>query len=153
MDAPEGFIRTPQMGFSEHIGPIYRKGDGDPAGWVFGARIAGHHINGGGVVHGGMLMSFADHCLGEIVHQTTKSRCSTISLQVNFVAPGRAGDWISCTGEVTRVARSVVFIRGRVVAGEQILVDVQGVWKLLSGASGTTASSPGRSAASRPARA
>jgi uncharacterized protein (TIGR00369 family) len=132
MDAPEGFVRTRQMGFSEHIGPLYRKGD-DPAEFVFAARIADHHINRGGVVHGGMLMSFADHCLGETVHATTNARCSTISLQVNFVAPGRIGDWIFCKGEVTRVTRSVVFIRGRVFAGEQTLVDIQGVWKLLSG--------------------
>jgi uncharacterized protein (TIGR00369 family) len=127
-EVPEGFAPTRQMGFGEHIGPLYRKGEE----FLFAARMAGHHLNRGGVVHGGMLMSFADNCLGEIVHQTTARRCSTISLQINFVAPGREGDWIYCEGEVTRVTRSLVFIRGRVFAGEQTLVDVQGVWKLLS---------------------
>ena len=129
---PAGFVRTKQMGFSEHIGPLFRQGGDDPGSWVFGFRAGAHHVNRGGVLHGGMLMSFADHCLGEIVHQTTQSRCSTISLQVNFAAPGRAGDWIACEGQVTRVTRSVVFIRGRVFVAERMLADVQGVWKLLS---------------------
>ncbi len=131
--APPGFVRMRQTGFSEHIGPLFRRGDpDDPASWVFGFRVRDHQMNRGGVTHGGMLVSFADNCLGEVVHATTKSRCSTISLQVNFAAPGRAGDWVECAAEITRTTRSVVFIRGRVFIGTATLIDVQGVWKLLA---------------------
>jgi uncharacterized protein (TIGR00369 family) len=130
--APEGFLPIGQMGFPEHVGTFYRKGD-DPGSWIYAMRMAPHHLNRGGVVHGGTLMTFADQAFGETIHEVTKSRCSTISLQVNFVAPGRTGDWVFCEGRITRVTRSVVFISGRVFAGEQTLVDAQGIWKLLSG--------------------
>jgi uncharacterized protein (TIGR00369 family) len=133
VDAPPGFMNTQQMGFSEHIGPLYRSGDpADPASWVFGFRVREHQINRGGVTHGGMLMSFADNCLGETVHRTTRSPCSTISLQVNFAAPARVGDWVECKADITRITRSVVFIRGRVYSGAQTLLDVLGIWKLLA---------------------
>ncbi len=131
--APPGFLRQEDIGFSDHIGPLFRRGDpADPANCVFGFRVRGHQMNCGGVTHGGMLMSFADNCLGEVVHATTRSRCSTISLHVSFAAPGRAGDWVECRAEITRATRSVVFIRGRVTAGERTLIDVQGIWKLLA---------------------
>ncbi len=128
---PPGFDLLDDDGFPGLIGPFFQQDAARPEDRVFGFRAAARHLNRGGVVHGGMLIAFADQSLGRTVHDTARSRCSTISLQTNFAAPGRDGDWIACTGRITRVTRSVVFISGRVFTEERTLLDVMGVWKLL----------------------
>ena len=132
LGAPPDYKEVPgDDGFMAHVGQIYfrRPMDGKPA--TFGLRADARHINRGGVVHGGMLVSFIDHALGAMVYHAVKGPCSTISLDCNFIAPGRAGEWIECQGEVTRVTKSVVFMRGRLVVGERMLMDAKGIWKVL----------------------
>lgn len=120
------------VGFSELAGPLYvrKPKDGQTLAWAF--RAEPKHLNRGGVVHGGMLMTFADHMLGSVVYFAAgKKPCSTIQLDVSFVAPGRPGDWIECSGEVVRTTSSLIFVRGQVTAGDRTLADCKGIWKVL----------------------
>lgn len=127
--APAGFELRDDQGFTAHIGPLFRRRmDG---GLVFGLRLGTHHMNLANVAHGGLLTSFADNCLGEIVHRATKVASTTISLSVSFVAPGRMGDWIECSGTITRSTAALVFISGRVWCEDRTLLDAQGIWKIL----------------------
>ena len=132
-DIPPGYeILRNDMGFSEHIGPFYVRKPLNGHTLAFGFRVGPQHINRGGVVHGGMLVSFADQCLGAVVFFAAgRTPCSTIDLASSFAAPGRLGDWIECTGAATRVTRDLVFMTGRVYVGERTLVDVKGIWKIL----------------------
>ncbi len=126
---PEGFQPFDTTGFSTHIGPLFGRRAAD--GWVFGLRLAPQHMNNGGVAHGGALTAFADNCLGETVYRAAKAPCTTITLTVSFVAPGRVGDWVECAGTITRATASLVFISGRVWCEDRSLLDAQGIWKIL----------------------
>ena len=130
---PPGYeIMRNQVGFSDHVGPFYVRKPLNGHTLAFGFRVGRQHINQGGVVHGGMLVTFVDHALGAMVFVGAGRRpCSTIALDCNFVAPGRLGDWVECTGEIVRATSSVMFMEGRLRAGERALLQAKGIWKVL----------------------
>jgi uncharacterized protein (TIGR00369 family) len=120
-----------EEGFVALTGPLYvrKPKNGHTLAWAF--RAGPQHLNPGGVVHGGMLVTFADHALGAMVFFAAgKKPCSTIDLACSFVAPGRPGDWIECTSEVVRSTASLIFMHGRVFVGARTLLDVKGIWKI-----------------------
>ena len=130
---PEHFeLLRGDVGFGALIGPLYLRKPREGRIYAWGFRATEKHLNPGGVVHGGMLVSFADQCLGAVVFFAAgRTPCSTIDLASSFAAPGRLGDWVECTGAATRVTRDLVFMTGRVYVGERTLVDVKGIWKIL----------------------
>jgi acyl-coenzyme A thioesterase PaaI-like protein len=132
-EIPPGYeILRNDMGFSEHIGPFYVRKPKYGYTLAFGFRALPHHANRGGVVHGGMLVSFMDHALGAICFTAAGRRpCSTISLDCSFVSPGRPGDWIECTGEVGRATKDLVFVDGRLLVGDRVVMQAKGIWKVL----------------------
>ncbi len=133
-DVPPHFeLLHGDMGFGDLIGPMYIRKPREGRAFAWGFRVADKHMNRGGVVHGGMLVAFADQCLGALVYYAGgRKPCSTIDLATSFVAPGKLGDWIEGTGEVTRVTRDLIFMRGRVHCGDRTLLDVKGIWKILA---------------------
>jgi len=117
-------------GFEQHIGPLYaRKVEG---GLRFGFRAEPQHANNRGVIHGGMLMSFADHILGALVWYTVgKKPCATASLNCDFVSAARVGDWVEGQAELTRKGRSLVFVRGDLFVADRVVLSANGIWKVL----------------------
>jgi len=132
-DLPAGYeLLRGDVGFTAMAGPLFvrKPRDGHTLAWGF--RAGPQHLNRGGIVHGGMLVTFADHALGALVHFAAgRKPCSTIDLACSFAAPGKPGDWIECTGEVIRSTASLVFVHGRVHAADRTLVDIKGIWKIL----------------------
>ncbi|HJQ60717.1 MAG TPA: PaaI family thioesterase [Vineibacter sp.] len=121
-----------QSGFGQLIGPLYVRKPREGRAFAWGFRAAAKHMNPGGVVHGGMLVTFADQTFGALAYFAAgKKPCTTIDLSASFMAPGRPGDWIECTGAVSRVTRELVFVTGRISANERTLVDLKGIWKRL----------------------
>ena len=128
---PEGFkpyyARSP---FMEKLGDLYYKEDGD--GLIYGFFAEEAHTNSNGVVHGGMLFSFLDDILGHTVWRALdKQRCATISLNCDFVASAKPGDWIETRSKISRKGMAVVFMHGELlVKGERIL-SADGIWKII----------------------
>lgn len=120
-------------GFSALIGPLLsRSEDGH---WVHGIRVEARHLNARGVVHGGLIASLADQALGMAVWDALGHHpCATVQLNVQYVAAGREGDFLTVRSEVIRTTRSVVFVRGLVNAGELTVAMADGVWKKLGSA-------------------
>lgn len=128
---PAGYKPFQQAGgFADHTGPIYyrKRGEND---FAYGFRAEDHHLNPYGVVHGGMLFSFADLFLGRIVVAATKRACTTIKLNAEYVAPGKAGDWVEGEGEILRLTRDLAYMRAQVSANGATLMTAQGIWRLL----------------------
>jgi uncharacterized protein (TIGR00369 family) len=127
---PEGAEEIPFVGYNHHIGPLYQLPDREGM-HRFCFRVAGHHMNGVGAVHGGMLMSLADIAMSRAARiGTDASNSSTVSLSCDFVSPGKADEVIEARVRVTRRARTTVFLSADIVSGERVLLVASGIWKI-----------------------
>ena len=127
---PAGWKIMPAEDYPALIGPFLARREG--AGWRYGFVAEQRHLNRGGVVHGGMLMSFADDALGATVWQSVGNKpCTTVQLSTQFVSPVRLGELVEVRAEVLRATRTVVFVRGVLEVGGRAVVHADGVWKIL----------------------
>ena len=125
-----GWKPVPAKDYPAMIGPFLARRAGE--GWEYGFLPEQRHLNIGGVVHGGMLMSFVDDVLGMTVWEAAgRKPVTTVQLNNHFIAPGKLGGLIFGRGEVLRATRSVVFIRGMLMQGDKVLTHADGVWKIL----------------------
>ncbi|MBN9527901.1 MAG: PaaI family thioesterase [Alphaproteobacteria bacterium] len=129
---PDGFIPIEHSAsFGRHTGPFY---DGqDEAGFVRAFRPDARHGNSLGMVHGGMLMTFADIVLARAVREVAAGRpFVTLRMTSDFVTPARTGDWVEGRAKVTRQARGVVFVRGRLTVGNRLVLKADGLFRVLT---------------------
>lgn len=92
-------------------GPFYFTQDALGVKCAF--RAGKQHLNGGGVVHGGCLMTFADFSLFAIAHEALDGAFGvTVSFSSEFLSGPKAGDLIEARGEVLRAGGSLIFVRG-----------------------------------------
>jgi acyl-coenzyme A thioesterase PaaI-like protein len=104
--------------------------------WRYGLPTGDAHANVNGVVHGGVLMAFADHGLSMLAWEAAeRTPCTTIQLNTHFLDAIRPGEFLELRGEVTRRTTGLVFVRGVVAARNLHAVrDVgaaDGVWRVL----------------------
>ncbi len=112
----------------ELLGGFWSKREGE--GWAYGLLATEAHRNRQGVVHGGVQMSFLDHCLGVTAWEAAgRSPVATIQLNTNFVSAVKVGEFIEARAEVVRAARSVVFMRGALTVEGRVAATADGVWK------------------------
>ena len=102
--------------FEDHVGPFYARRDGE--GMLCAFRPQAHNCNGGGTIHGGTLMTFADYALFMIAGQSGEMMHGvTVTMNSEFVGPARPGEMLTARGEVVRAGKSLVFVRG-MISGE-----------------------------------
>lgn len=127
---PEGFAPSTGRGpFTTHNGPYFHKIEEDGT-LVQGFRATHRHCNGHGIVHGGMLMAFADGVLASASWRETRRRCVTIRMTSDFVHMVRSGEWVEGRARVTRAAKTVCFVEGEVTVGKNDVLKVSGIFKL-----------------------
>lgn len=130
--ATAGWKRLRPDGYPALIGPFWFRRDAEGSGFRYGFTAEARHLNMGGVVHGGMLMSFADDVLGMTVWEAAgRKPCTTVQLSTQFIAPVKLGEFVEGKAEVLRTTRSVVFVRGLVAVGDRTIVHADGIWKIL----------------------
>lgn len=123
--------RSGQGPFTLEVGPIWVRREADNAS-AYGLLAEERHTNSRGVVHGGMLMTFADHTLGWMVWDLVERKgCATVSLNNQFVAAVKPGDFVIMRGRLVRQTRSLIFIQGTAAVGEKIVLTSEGIWKVL----------------------
>ena len=117
--------------FETAIGPFFFRGDGPDLRCAFEARAS--HLNGGNVIHGGALMSFADFALFAIAHNALAgAHAVTVGFNCEFLSPGRVGAVVEARGEVLRASRSLVFVRGLITQEADILLAFSGTLKKIT---------------------
>ena len=110
-------------------GLLHREQDGLT---VYAFRPAPKHCNKNVVVHGGMLATFADHCLGQAAQQAVPgAKIATIHLGINYISAGLVGDFIEGHAEVVRQTRSLLYMRGELRAAGKVVATADGIWKIL----------------------
>lgn len=125
--------RTGQGPFTLQVGPIWVKRERHGAdGSAYGLLAEERHTNSRGVMHGGMLMTLADHVLGWIVWDAVdRAACATVSLNNQFIAAVKPGDFIEMRAQIVRQTRSLIFIQGTAVVGDRPVLTSEGIWKVL----------------------
>jgi uncharacterized protein (TIGR00369 family) len=115
--------------FEDQSGPFYFKEDAEGR-VTAGFRAETKHMNGGGFMHGGCMMTFADYSLFAIGWKAlADSRAVTVSLNGEFIGPARPGDLITSTGEVIKAGGSLLFVRGLISTGSGPMLNFSGVVK------------------------
>lgn len=115
--------------FDAIMGPFYfrRREDGHVC---CAFRAEQKHMNAGGRMHGGALMTFADIALFMIAYETMEgTRGVTVQLDSTFLDAARVGDLVEAQGEVTRAGGSLVFVRGQITTAGKLLFTFSGVIK------------------------
>ena len=98
--------------FEQRAGPFYEKFDAEGRG-VAAFRAEKRHMNGGGFMHGGCLMTFADSAIFTFARDALgDSHAVTVNLSGDFLDSARVGELIEARGEVTRAGGKTIFVRG-----------------------------------------
>lgn len=116
------------------LGIPWAKKAGDQ--WLYGLLTGPEHLNPAGVVHGGVLMAFADHGLSFLAWEAAeRAPCTTIQLNTHFLDAIQPGEFLELRGEVTRRTRSLVFVRGVIGARDKHKMRdagaIDGIWRVL----------------------
>ncbi len=108
--------------FETYAGPFYERVDED-GGVVCAFRAQPHHLNGGGFMHGGAIMTFADFCIFVFAREAMKdSHGVTATFNGEFVGAVPPGALVEARGEVVKAGRSMVFTRGLITTiGEPVM--------------------------------
>lgn len=102
--------------FEDRAGPFYEKQLDDGSALV-AFRAEERHMNGGGFMHGGCLMTFADGALFSIARGELKDfHAVTLHLTGDFLNQIRVGQLVEARGEVVRGGGKTIFVAGVVTA-------------------------------------
>ena len=110
-----GWRTWPHDTFESGVGPFYYKRDENNR--VVCRFIAEpRHMNGGGFMHGGCFLTFADYSCFAISEEYTQGPSVTVNLSGDFLASAQVGDVMEATGEVTRAGGRLIYVRGLITA-------------------------------------
>ena len=128
---PPGWAPMPTQPFGAYVGPFYRPVEGDAL--RVGFATDERHGNKRGVTQGGMLATAFDVALGNACWAAVDQRpCATVQLAVQYVGALQLGAFAVIQAEIVRATRSLVFARGVMTAGDQVIATADGVWKVLT---------------------
>jgi uncharacterized protein (TIGR00369 family) len=125
---PDGFTEVQgKAAFTTNNGPFYEKIIDDKT-VIRAFRVLPEHLNSVNIVHGGMLMTFADSALARTVGYQTGRRCVTIKMNSEFMFPAREGDWVEAHVDLVRTTRTVVFVKADLKVGKRTIFKTDGIF-------------------------
>lgn len=124
---PESFELLPTgLGFLDALQPIYRQLTQESIS--FGLLVTDRHINRMGLCHGGVITTLADAMATAGVNFASGKRSGspTISLSVDFISPGRIGQWIQAEIDHVSLKRRFGFCSGNITGPEGVIARFSG---------------------------
>jgi acyl-coenzyme A thioesterase PaaI-like protein len=124
-----GWYTWPQETFEyETVGPFYFKKIDDE--YVSRFRAAQKHMNAGGVMHGGCLMSFADFSIFAIASDhIDENYGATVAFNCEFISGPVVGALMEARGEIIRAGGSIIFVRGIITGDGEACLNFSGTIK------------------------
>ncbi len=102
--------------FETRSGPFFMRREDDGT-YLSAFRAEDRHMNGGGFLHGGCLMTFADFALFAIATDELEgANAVTMNLSSDFLGTAGPGALVEARGEVTRGGGKTIFVRGMITA-------------------------------------
>ena len=112
MDELEGYkVLSGADPAEDYIGPFYFKETESGYDFVFQANQ--NHCNMTGIVHGGVLMTFADYCLCMVATDAYAEDCVTVSFNSEFISAGEIDHLIKGSATIFTTELNVIKIRSR----------------------------------------
>jgi uncharacterized protein (TIGR00369 family) len=129
---PAGAEQISRGGFNLFAGPFWRFSvDSDRMGAHYGFIALPKHMNSGGSLHGGLLMTFADVAMSRTARLVASvEACNTVSLTADFIGPGKLDDLVEAVVRVTRRTRTIIFQSATISAADRTLMVATGLWKI-----------------------
>ena len=113
-------------------GPFYLRED-ENGKMVAAFRAERKHMNAGGVVHGGALMTFADFALFAIAtDEMGGANAVTMNLSSDFLGGIKPGALVEARGEVTRGGGKTIFVRGLITGDGEPALSFTGIIRKFS---------------------
>lgn len=76
---------------------------------AMGLAVQGHHANGHGICHGGIIFALADTCFAYACNSRNQSTVAQHNM-ISFIAPAHVGDQLTATAsELSLTGRSGVY--------------------------------------------
>ncbi|HSM97262.1 MAG TPA: PaaI family thioesterase [Rhizomicrobium sp.] len=116
--------------FENFVGPLYEIGEKLARRYAF--VVDERHVNMRGVIHGGMLMTLADMTMGQAAWDACDhADVVTLNMQSQFIRGARLGEIVEVQPVLTRRTRSIIFLRGDFMVGDEIIFSCASLWKIL----------------------
>jgi acyl-coenzyme A thioesterase PaaI-like protein len=110
-----GWKTWPEDKFETGTGPFYARKD-ETGRTVCRFIAEPRHMNGGGFMHGGCFLTFADFACFSIADEVLGGPSVTVNLSGDFLSSAQSGDMMEATGEVTRAGGRLLYVRGIITA-------------------------------------
>ena len=126
---PEGFVEhIGRSAFMDHNGPFYKKGRGNDL--VIGTYVAEHHINSGGVAHGGFIATLVDAAMGYAYATLTDppGGAVTVNLTIDYAGIAKLGDWVESKVDIQKSSGRIIFMNVFLVCNGKRIVRASGVF-------------------------
>lgn len=118
--------------FETRSGPFFMKREADGS-YLSAFRAEARHMNGGGFMHSGCLLTFADFALFAIAtDDLAGDHAVTLNLAGDFLGSVSTGALVEARGEVTRGGGKTIFVRGMVTGDGQPALSFTGIIRRLS---------------------
>jgi acyl-coenzyme A thioesterase PaaI-like protein len=119
-----------EYGYPRTMGGFWTKCDAGQT--LYGLLTDEGHRNRNQRIHGGVVLGLADHALGYTAVDAGQGRPqATVQLDVQFTGASRAREFLVARGCVTRMTRTLVFLRADIHAGDRLIATANGIWKIL----------------------
>jgi len=118
--------------FETRSGPFFMRREEDGS-YLSAFRAEDRHMNGGGFLHGGCLMTFADFALFAIAtDEIGDAQAVTMNLSSDFLGTAHPGALMEARGEVTRGGGKTIFVRGMITADGEPALSFTGIIRKFS---------------------
>lgn len=118
--------------YETRSGPFYHRRE-DDGSYTSAFRAEDRHMNGGGFMHGGCMMTFADFALFAIATDVLAGdHAVTLNLSGDFLGSVACGALVEARGEVTRGGGKTIFVRGMVTGDGQPALSFSGIIRRLA---------------------
>ncbi len=114
--------------------PLYSRQNDEVV--AIGFRLAEPHCNSRGSLHGGVIAALADNAMGlSYVSAHRKiygegSGAVTVSLNVDYVAAARIGQWIAVEPRIVKAGRSMGFVEATISADDTIIARASATFRI-----------------------
>lgn len=93
-------------------------------------EVADGHLNGAGVVHGGVTFTLADSALGYGIYKFVGKPCTTAEMKINYLKPVSSGV-LTARSYILRAGRRLVVARAEVCCGDEAVAEVLSTFAVL----------------------